>query len=175
MTVGAPVFSVRNLAVRYGALNALAKVSADLSRGRITALVGPSGCGKSTFLGCLNRMTELLDDCHVQGSVLLDGEDIASMSAPALRRRVGLIFQRPNPFPTSIRHNVQLALREHGVRSRAELDRITLRVLEDVGLLNEVRPRLDAPAASLSGGQQQRLCIARAIALEPEVLLMDEP
>lgn len=163
--------------VRYGAHMALKDVDLSIAEGEITALVGPSGCGKSTFLQTLNRMTDLISGCRVQGSVCLDGEPIygSNVDLLSLRRRVGMIFQRPNPFPLSIRRNLTLPLREHGVRERARLDEAVERALTDVGLWTEVRDRLDASAQELSGGQQQRLCIARALALEPEVILFDEP
>jgi phosphate transport system ATP-binding protein len=155
----------------------LRDVDLDIPSGRVTALVGPSGCGKTSFLHCLNRIVDLIPGCRVQGSVLFHGTDIYRQGTDVarLRLRIGQIFQRPNPFPTTIRKNIQLALREHGIRDRTELDARTTTALADVGLLDEVKGRLDSPATALSGGQQQRLCIARAIALEPEVLLMDEP
>ena len=144
---------------------------------RITALVGPSGCGKTSFLSCLNRLADLVPSCSVSGAVFLDGKDIRAPDCDVmgLRRRVGMIFQKPNPFPLSVRKNLEFPLREHGLRDRAGLDRAVEAALRDVGLWDEVKDRLGAPALALSGGQQQRLCIARAIALEPDVLLMDEP
>lgn len=171
------VLSVRGLAARYGDRLALAGVDIDLCRGRIHAILGPSGCGKSTFLACLNRLSDLVPGCRVEGSVRLDGEEVLARDhdTVTLRRRVGMIFQRPNPFPLSIRRNLELPLVEHGMRDRSERDATIERVLHDVGLWNEVADRLDAPALDLSGGQQQRLCLARALALDPEVLLLDEP
>lgn len=165
------------LTVRYGTQIAIRDASLTVERGSITALVGPSGCGKSSFLCALNRMTDLIPGARVSGRVLIDGCDIhREIRSPAeLRRRVGMIFQKPNPFPMSIRRNIQLALREHGMRQRGQLESVTERVLQDVGLWDEVKDRLDLSATQLSGGQQQRLCIARALALEPQVLLMDEP
>jgi len=166
-----------SLEVRYGTLVAVRSVSLNVALGRITALVGPSGCGKSSFLAALNRMTDLIPGAETTGRVFIGDRDIRSRDwAPAdLRRRIGMIFQRPNPFATSIRSNIHLALREHGIRARTERDAIMRRVLTDVGLWAEVKDRLKESALKLSGGQQQRLCIARALALEPDVLLMDEP
>lgn len=168
---------VENLNVFYGSQLALRDVSLAVEQGTITAIVGPSGCGKSSLLAALNRITDLIPGARMTGRVAVDGIDFSRNGASVieLRRRVGMIFQRPNPFPTSIRRNIQLALREHGTRDRRQLDEIAERVLEDVGLWEEVRHRLDRPAQELSGGQQQRLCLARALALEPQVLLMDEP
>lgn len=165
------------LSVHYGAFTAVRNASLSVRQGSITAIVGPSGCGKSSFLSALNRLTDLIPTAHITGKVTINCCDIRDncRSAAELRRCVGMIFQKPNPFPMSIRKNIQLALREHGTRNRAELDSITERVLKDVGLWDEVSDRLDSPALQLSGGQQQRLCIARALALEPQVLLMDEP
>ncbi|NKC12840.1 MAG: ATP-binding cassette domain-containing protein [Gammaproteobacteria bacterium] len=168
---------VRNLSVRYSSGYALRDVSARFKKGRITALVGPSGCGKTSFLNCLNRMTDLIPGCEVSGRISIGGESVTDPSTDLqrLRRRVGMIFQRPNPFPLSIRQNIQLALREHGTTEQEQLETITQRVLTDVGLWGEVSGRLDGSARDLSGGQAQRLCLARALALEPELLLMDEP
>jgi len=165
------------LSVAYGATVAVRDVSLTVQAGRILAIVGPSGCGKSTFLSALNRMTDLIPHAVVTGRVLVNGKDVHSRESPLteLRRRVGMIFQSPNPFPTSIRKNIQLALKEHGMRRAAALEAKTEAVLRDVGLWDEVQDRLDSSALTLSGGQQQRLCIARALALQPEVLLMDEP
>lgn len=169
--------SVSGLSVRYGAQEALRGVSLDIPQGDITALVGPSGCGKSTFLHTLNRLTDLVPGCIVEGSIRLgDGLEITGDRADvlALRRHIGMVFQKPNPFPHSIRRNFEIALREHGV-PKAEIPAIIERRLRDVGLWEEVSGRLDRPATQLSGGQQQRLCIARALALDPEVVLFDEP
>jgi phosphate transport system ATP-binding protein len=165
------------VSVDYGRQAALRDVNLSIGEGEITALVGPSGCGKSTFLQTLNRLADLIPGCRVRGSVTLDGEPIygPDVDLLALRRRVGMIFQQPNLFPLSIRRNLTLPLREHGMRDRDRLEEAVERVLSDVGLWKEVRDRLDAPASELSGGQQQRLCIARALALEPEVVLFDEP
>ncbi len=168
---------LRDLSVSYSGRPALRGVSLDIAPGRITALVGPSGCGKSSLLRSLNRLSDLLPGCSVSGSVRLEGAEIlgAGVDVVALRRRVGLIFQKPNPFPLSIRRNLTFPLREHGLRDRAELDERVEQVLRDVGLWDEVADRLDSPARRLSGGQQQRLCLARALARRPEVLLLDEP
>jgi phosphate transport system ATP-binding protein len=163
--------------VRYGEHRALEGVDLDIEADQITALVGPSGCGKSTFLQTLNRLTDGIAGCRVEGSIRLDGEDTLGPHCDplALRRRVGMIFQKPNPFPLSIRRNFSLPLGEHGVRDPVAVETRIERALRDVGLWEEVADRLDRPATHLSGGQQQRLCIARALALEPEVVLLDEP
>lgn len=168
---------IRGLSVGYGSRTVLANVDLDIFKGCVTALIGPSGCGKSSFLATLNRLTDLLPACRVQGTIRLDGDEIHAPGVDplTLRRRIGMIFQRPNPFPLSIRRNLDMPLREHGVVGRHERERRIERALVDVGLWDEVHDRLDAPALGLSGGQQQRLCIARALVLEPEVLLMDEP
>ncbi len=166
-----------DLSVHYDSLTAVREATVTIPDGEITAIVGPSGCGKTSFLAALNRMTDLIPGARITGNVMVDCCDIHdSCRSPAeLRRCVGMIFQKPNPFPMSIRQNIQLALKEHGERNRAKLSAITQRVLEDVGLWMEVKDRLSDSALKLSGGQQQRLCIARALALEPQVLLMDEP
>jgi phosphate transport system ATP-binding protein len=171
------ILETDRLGVSYGKQVALADVSLRVPRQDIMAIVGPSGCGKSTFLSCLNRLTDMIPGCRVTGSILLDGESILEKRTDllALRRRVGMIFQKPNPFPKSIRRNLTFPLKEHGIRHRVDLAERVERVLTDVGLWEEVKDRLDSPALALSGGQQQRLCLARALALEPEVLLLDEP
>jgi phosphate transport system ATP-binding protein len=179
--VPVPHLSIDRLAVSYSETPVLSDVSLDIHRGCITALIGPSGCGKTSFLNALNRLTDLIPGARVEGRLrLVDGAHSLDLLDPgldvrALRRRVGMIFQRPNPFPLSIRRNLELPLREHGVRRADALAHRIETALTDVGLWEEVRDRLDAPALALSGGQQQRLCIARALALEPEILLMDEP
>lgn len=169
--------TVEHLAVKYGKRQVLQDVSVDIRARKITALIGPSGCGKSTFLSCLNRMIDLVPHSEVSGRVTLDGADIYGPAVVPLmlRRQVGMVFQRPNPFPMSIRKNIEMPLRELGMKRRADLDAKVEQVLQDVGLWKEVRDQLGKPAMCLSGGQQQRLCIARAIALEPSTLLLDEP
>lgn len=171
------MIETERLAVHYGKHMALRDATMTVKRGSIMAIVGPSGCGKSSFLAALNRMTDFIPGAGTQGRVLIDGCDIhRDLRSPTeLRRRVGMIFQKPNPFPMSIRRNIHLALREHGMRQRSHRDSVAERVLRDVGLWDEVKDRLDRSALQLSGGQQQRLCMARALALEPQVLLMDEP
>ncbi|MDP1925232.1 MAG: phosphate ABC transporter ATP-binding protein [Thiobacillus sp.] len=179
--VPVPHLSIDKLAVSYGDTPVLADVSLDIYKGCITALIGPSGCGKTSFLNALNRLTDLIPGARVEGGLhLVDNATRLDLRDPALnvralRRRVGMVFQRPNPFPLSIRRNLELPLREHGVRRADALAHRIETALVDAGLWHEVRDRLDAPALALSGGQQQRLCIARALALEPEILLMDEP
>lgn len=172
-----PYIRVANLGVRFGTTTALRDVSFEIPRGCVTAIVGPSGCGKSTLLSVLNRMTDPVRSCTVSGSVELDGASLLGpeVDVRALRRRVGLIFQRPNPLPLSIEGNVLLPLEDHGVGTKREREEILERVLRDVGLWDEVAHRLRQPASTLSGGQQQRLCIARCLALKPDVVLLDEP
>lgn len=169
--------SVENLDLYYGESRALKEVSMKIPRKRVTAFIGPSGCGKSTLLRCFNRMNDLVDSCRVKGSILLDGKNIydRDVNVALLRRRVGMVFQKPNPFPKSIYENVAYGLRIMGVNTRATLDEAVERSLRGAALWNEVKDRLDQSGMSLSGGQQQRLVIARAIALQPEVLLLDEP
>lgn len=171
------MIDARNVTVRYGQRVALRHASLRVRQGRIAAIIGPSGCGKSSFLMTLNRLTDLIPGAHVEGSIRIDGQQIIQRAADlvALRRSVGMIFQKPNPLPMSIRRNIQLALQEHGVRGRSQRESIMQSTLEQVGLWQEVKDRLNASALGLSGGQQQRLCIARALALQPRVLLMDEP
>ncbi|MBI3910103.1 MAG: phosphate ABC transporter ATP-binding protein [Armatimonadetes bacterium] len=170
-------FSIRGLDFYYGDHRALKDVSVDIFAQQITALIGPSGCGKSTFLRCLNRMNELIPDTRTEGQVLLEGEDIyqRSVDVVELRRRVGMVFQRPNPFPKSVFDNVAYGPRLHGTPRRSELEAIVERSLRAAALWDEVKDVMKRSALDLSGGQQQRLCIARALAVEPEVLLMDEP
>jgi len=176
----APRAKLRASAVNvfYGEKQALFDVSIDIPERQVTALIGPSGCGKSTFLRCLNRMNDVIAGCRFDGHIELDGENIYAdaLDVVELRARIGMVFQKPNPFPKSIYDNVAYGPRIHGLAStRADLDEIVHRSLERAGLLDEVRDRLDEPGTGLSGGQQQRLCIARAIAVSPEVILMDEP
>ena len=164
--------------VHYGQKQALFDVDLDVPERMVTALIGPSGCGKSTFLRCLNRMNDLVDGCRVEGEITLDGQDIydPKLDVVMLRARIGMVFQKPNPFPKSIYDNVAYGPRIHGMGStKGEMDEIVRSSLEKAGLWNEVKDRLDQPGTGLSGGQQQRLCIARAIAVSPEVILMDEP
>jgi phosphate transport system ATP-binding protein len=173
-----PKISARHVNLWYGDKQALLDVSLDIPDRQVSALIGPSGCGKSTFLRCLNRMNDVIDICRVEGDIRLDGEDIYDrrIDVVQLRARVGMVFQKPNPFPKSIYDNVAYGPRIHGLaRSKAELDDIVEASLRRAGLWNEVNDRLDQPGTGLSGGQQQRLCIARAIAVSPEVILMDEP
>ncbi|MBL4615432.1 MAG: phosphate ABC transporter ATP-binding protein [Magnetovibrio sp.] len=170
--------SAQGVNVYYGDKQALKNINLDIASNMVTALIGPSGCGKSTFLRCLNRMNDVVDGCRVEGLITLDGEDIYGRGVDVvhLRARVGMVFQKPNPFPKSIYDNVAYGPRIHGLAAdRGALDDMVLHSLERAGLIDEVRDRLDAPGTGLSGGQQQRLCIARAIAVEPEVILMDEP
>ena len=160
----------------YGNFEALKGISMAIPEKEITAFIGPSGCGKSTYLKTLNRMNDLVEGCHIQGKVTLDGEDIyGNMDVNLLRRRVGMVFQKPNPFPMSIYDNIAYGPRIHGVRSKAKLDEIVETSLRQAAIWEETKAKLKKSALGLSGGQQQRLCIARALAVEPEVLLMDEP
>ncbi|EME71966.1 phosphate transporter ATP-binding protein [Paramagnetospirillum caucaseum] len=175
---GTAKVSARGLDVFYGDKQALHHIDLDIAAGEVTALIGPSGCGKSTFLRCINRMNDLVEGARVSGTLTLDGNDIHDrrLDVVQLRARVGMVFQKPNPFPKSIYENVAYGPRIHGLaRDRAELDEIVMNSLEKAGLLAEVESRLSESGTSLSGGQQQRLCIARAIAVNPEVILMDEP
>lgn len=166
-----------NLNLFYGENHALKNISMNIRQNAITAFIGPSGCGKSTFLRCLNRMNDLIDNVKIEGSILLDGENIydAGVDTTLLRKKVGMVFQQPNPFPMSIYDNIAYGPRIHGLKNKAELDEIVERSLRDAAIFDEVKDRLKKSALGLSGGQQQRLCIARALAVEPEVLLMDEP
>ncbi len=168
----------RKVQVYYGDTHAIKDVDVDIRSKSVTAFIGPSGCGKSTFLRCLNRMNDTIDICRVEGDILLDKEDIYNpkVDPVQLRAKVGMVFQKPNPFPKSIYDNIAYGPRIHGLaRNKADLDEIVASSLQKAGLWEEVKDRLDAPGTGLSGGQQQRLCIARAIAVSPEVILMDEP
>lgn len=168
--------SVEHLDLFYGQFQALRSIDLRVPAGEITAFIGPSGCGKSTLLKTMNRMNDLVEGCRITGKVLLDGEDIyGSMDVNNLRKRVGMVFQKPNPFPMSIYDNIAFGPRTHGMRSKAMLDETVERSLRSAAIWDEVKDRLKKSALGLSGGQQQRLCIARALAVEPEVLLMDEP
>ncbi|HHU22293.1 MAG TPA: phosphate ABC transporter ATP-binding protein [Clostridiales bacterium] len=169
-------FDINNLELYYGDFKALDGINLSIPANEITAFIGPSGCGKSTLLKTLNRMNDLVECCRISGEVLLDGQDIyGDMDVNLLRKRVGMVFQKPNPFPMSIYDNVAFGPRTHGVRSRVKLDEIVEKSLRDAAIWDEVKDRLKKSALGLSGGQQQRLCIARALAVQPEVLLMDEP
>lgn len=169
-------FTVENLNLHYGEFHALKNISIRIPANEITAFIGPSGCGKSTFLKTLNRMNDLVEGCKVEGKVLLDGRDIfGAMDVNLLRKRVGMVFQKPNPFPMSIYDNIAFGPRTHGIRSKEVLDEIVEKSLKDAAIWGEVKDRLKKSALGLSGGQQQRLCIARALAVQPEVILMDEP
>lgn len=167
----------KNLDLYYGEKHALKNVSLDIKTNKITAFIGPSGCGKSTFLKTLNRMNDLVDGVRIDGKVLLDGEDIydPSVDTTILRKKVGMVFQQPNPFPMSIYDNIAYGPRVHGIRDKKRLDQIVEESLRGAAIFDEVKDRLKKSAMGLSGGQQQRICIARALAVQPEVLLMDEP
>ena len=169
--------TVESLNLHYGENHALKNVNMEIADHAITAFIGPSGCGKSTFLRCLNRMNDLVDGCRVEGKVILDGEDIYDkrVDTTLLRKKVGMVFQQPNPFPMSIYDNIAYGPRLHGIKNKKELDEIVERSLQGAAIFEEVKDRLHKSALGLSGGQQQRLCIARALAVSPEVLLMDEP
>ena len=170
-------FEVRNMDLYYGSFHALKNINIDIPEKEITAFIGPSGCGKSTFLKSLNRMNDLVEGCRISGNIKLDGVDIYKdkMDVNVLRKRVGMVFQKPNPFPMSIYDNIAYGPRTHGIKNRAKLDEIVEKSLRGAAIWDEVKDRLKKNALGLSGGQQQRLCIARALAVEPEVLLMDEP
>jgi len=169
-------FVLKNVNLFYDAFQALKDVSMEMPKNAVTALIGPSGCGKSTLLRTLNRMNDLIEGCRVTGEITLDGEDIlGNTDVSELRKRVGMVFQKPNPFPMSVYDNVAFGPRTHGVRAKHKLDDIVEKSLREAALFEEIKDRLKKPALALSGGQQQRLCIARALAVDPEVLLMDEP
>ena len=170
-----PIITVKGLNLWYGQTQALKNISINIPEKSITALIGPSGCGKSTFLKTLNRMNDLIPGVKITGDVRFHGEDIFAAEVNGLRRQVGMVFQKPNPFPMSIYDNIAYGPRTHGVRNKARLDEIVEKALTDAAIWDEVKDRLKKNALGLSGGQQQRLCIARALAVEPEVLLMDEP
>lgn len=167
---------ISDMDLYYSQFHALKNINLEIPGNEITAFIGPSGCGKSTLLKSLNRMNDLVEGCKITGKLLLDGEDIyGDMDVNLLRKRVGMVFQKPNPFPMSIYDNIAYGPRTHGIRSKARLDEIVEKSLRDAAIWDEVKDRLKKSALGLSGGQQQRLCIARALAIEPEVLLMDEP
>ena len=169
--------SVKDLDLYYGDFKALKNINIEIEPNEITAFIGPSGCGKSTLLRCLNRMNDLVEGCRIEGSVLLDGNNIygKNVDVNLLRKKVGMVFQKPNPFPMSIYDNIAYGPRTHGIRNKAHLDDIVEKSLRDAAIWDEVKDRLKKSALGMSGGQQQRLCIARALAVQPEVLLMDEP
>lgn len=171
------ILSVRDLDLYYGSFQALKKISLDIFPRQVTALIGPSGCGKSTFLKTLNRMNDLIPGVRVEGSILFEGQDIydPSVDTAGLRKRIGMVFQKPNPFPMSIYDNIAYGPRVHGVKKKEALDEIVESSLQKAALWDEVKDRLKKSALGISGGQQQRLCIARVLAVEPEILLMDEP
>jgi len=168
-------FKLSGVNLWYGSFHALKNIDIDISANRITALIGPSGCGKSTLIRILNRMNDLIEGCRTTGEILLDGENICDTDVNLLRKRVGMVFQKPNPFPMSVYDNVAFGPRTHGVKKKSVLDTVVEKALADAAVWNEVKDRLKKSALSLSGGQQQRLCIARALAVSPDVLLMDEP
>lgn len=171
------LIETKNLSLFYGKSQALKNISFDISERVVTAFIGPSGCGKSTLLRCLNRMNDLIDNVRIEGQIKIGGEDIYSKDVDVieLRKRVGMVFQRSNPFPKSIYENISYGLRLHGTKSKSELDSVVEKSLRQAALWDEVKDRLNSSALGLSGGQQQRLCIARAIAIRPEIILMDEP
>lgn len=169
-------FNVKNLNLWYNDFKALKNINLDMTENKITAFIGPSGCGKSTLLKTLNRMNDLVEGCRIEGEVLLDGESIyGGMDVNILRKRVGMVFQKPNPFPMSIYDNIAFGPRTHGIHSKSKLDEIVEQSLRDAAIWDETKDSLKKSALAMSGGQQQRLCIARALAVKPEVLLMDEP
>ena len=169
-------FNVRDLNLHYGNFHALKGINMDIKEKEITAFIGPSGCGKSTFLKTLNRMNDLIPDCKITGEVLIDGIDLyGAVDINVLRKRVGMVFQKPNPFPMSVYDNITYGPKTHGIRKKAQLDEIVERSLRQAAIWDELKDRLKKSALGLSGGQQQRLCIARTLAVEPEVILMDEP
>ncbi|QEK11969.1 phosphate ABC transporter ATP-binding protein [Crassaminicella thermophila] len=172
-----PKIKVKNLNLFYGDFQALTDINMDIMENKITALIGPSGCGKSTFLRTLNRMNDLIDNVKINGQILLDGIDIYSDECDlmGLRKNVGMVFQKPNPFPKSIYENIAYGPKIHGIKQKSRLDEIVEKSLRGAALWDEVKDRLDKPALGLSGGQQQRLCIARCLAVEPDIILMDEP
>ena len=169
-------FDIKNLHLHYGDFHALKGIDMQIPENKVTAVIGPSGCGKSTFLKTLNRMNDLVEGCKIDGTVLLDGKNVyGDIEVNELRRRVGMVFQKPNPFPMSIYDNIAYGPRTHGIKAKSKLDEIVERSLKQAAIWNETKDRLKKSALGMSGGQQQRLCIARALAVEPEVLLMDEP
>jgi len=169
-------FIIENLNLHYGDFQALKNINMNIESNKITAFIGPSGCGKSTFLKSLNRMNDLIENCKIEGNMLLDGENIyKDIDINILRKRVGMVFQKPNPFPMSVYDNIAFGPRTHGIHSKLKLDEVVEKSLKNAAIWDELKDRLNKSALGLSGGQQQRLCIARALAVEPDVLLMDEP
>ena len=169
-------FDIKNLHLHYGDFHALKGIDMQIPENKVTSFIGPSGCGKSTFLKTLNRMNDLVEGCKIDGTVLLDGKNVyGDIEVNELRRRVGMVFQKPNPFPMSIYDNIAYGPRTHGIKAKSKLDEIVERSLKHAAIWDETKDRLKKSALGMSGGQQQRLCIARALAVEPEVLLMDEP
>ena len=169
-------FDIKNLHLHYGDFHALKGIDMQIPENKVTAFIGPSGCGKSTFLKTLNRMNDLVEGCKIDGTVLLDGKNVyGDIEVNELRRRVGMVFQKPNPFPMSIYDNIAYGPRTHGIKKKADLDEIVETTLRQASVWDETKDRLKKSALGMSGGQQQRLCIARALAVQPEVLLMDEP
>ena len=167
---------IKNLDLYYGQFQALKNINLSIKEKEITAFIGPSGCGKSTLLKSINRMNDLVEGCRIDGTISLDGENIyGDMDVNLLRKRIGMVFQKPNPFPMSIYDNIAYGPRTHGIKSKTQLDEIVEKSLRDAAIWNEVKDRLKKSALGMSGGQQQRLCIARALAVEPEILFMDEP
>ncbi|MBS3778647.1 MAG: phosphate ABC transporter ATP-binding protein, partial [Candidatus Thermoplasmatota archaeon] len=168
---------VKDLDLWYDTKQALKKVNMPVYENKITAIIGPSGCGKSTLLRCMNRMNDIIDKCHIEGKILLDDEDVYQKKHDVveLRKRVGMVFQKPNPFPKSIYENIAYAPRIHGIKKKKKLDKIVQQCLKDAFIWEEVHDRMESSAMGLSGGQQQRLCIARALSIEPDIILMDEP
>lgn len=176
MTQNMAKFEIHNMDLHYGSFHALKNINLELPANQVSAFIGPSGCGKSTLLKSLNRMNDLVEGCRITGDVHLDGEDIyGDMDVNLLRKRVGMVFQKANPFPMSIYDNIAYGPRTHGIRSKVKLDEVVEKSLRDAAIWDEVKDRLNKSALGMSGGQQQRLCIARALAVHPEVLLMDEP
>lgn len=177
MQTTAITFGIKNMDLYYGNFHALKNINIDLYQSEVTAFIGPSGCGKSTFLRSLNRMNDLIEECKITGNILLDGENIYAKgyNINLLRKRVGMVFQKPNPFPMSVYDNIAFGPKTHGIRKKNDLDDIVQRALEQAALWHELKDRLKQSALGLSGGQQQRLCIARTLAVTPEVILMDEP
>ncbi len=170
------VFSIKDMNLFYGDFHALKNINMNIQKGQVSAFIGPSGCGKSTFIRSLNRMNDLVDNCSINGKIFFHGDNIyKKYDVNSLRKKVGMVFQKPNPFPMSIYDNLTFGPKTHGIKNKDKLDSIVEEALKDVGLWKDVKDRLNKSALSLSGGQQQRLCIARSIAIKPEVILMDEP